>query len=432
MLNFIMYFNLTIFILFTLCYSYQLYYVAYVLWSRKKPLPFADAEVKLHRYAFVTSARNESNVIAELIESIQAQDYPKELIDIYVIADNCTDNTAEIARSCGAKVYERFNTQLIGKGYALDEFFGYIHREMPAHTYDGFFIFDADNLLDPQYTRAMNRVFDQGYRVVTSYRNSRNYGSNWISAGYALWFLRESKYLSKARMLLGTSCAISGTGFLVSDEVICANGGWPYHLLTEDIQFSIANIIKGETIGYADDAIIYDEQPITFKQSWNQRLRWSKGFYQVLINYGTSLVKGIFKGSKQNNHPFACFDMLMTIVPAVFLALLSIVVNGLILLTELNHVYVVQQIVDVTQQAVLFSCFNFYFMLFVLGVITTITEWEQIDAPVSKKVLYVFSFPIFILTYIPISFVALFKQVQWTPIAHGLASAKTSPVQQKS
>ena len=426
MLNFITYFNFTIFILFTLCYSYQLFYVAYVLWQRQKPLPAAEAPVKLHRYAFVTSARNEANVIGELIQSIQAQDYPKELIDIYVIADNCTDNTADIARDLGAQVYERFNTTLVGKGYALDEFFNYIQRQLPEHTYEGFFVFDADNLLDPGYTQAMNRVFDQGYRVVTSYRNSRNYGSNWISAGYALWFLRESKYLSKARMLLGTSCAISGTGFLVSDDVIRANGGWPYHLLTEDIQFSIANILKGETIGYADDAIIYDEQPITFKQSWNQRLRWSKGFYQVLLTYGLSLVKGIFKGNSGNNHPFACFDMLMTIVPAVFLALFSVIVNSLILLTELNHIYVVQQIVDLSQQAVFFSCFNFYFMLFVLGVITTITEWQQIDAPAVKKVLYVFSFPIFFLTYIPISFVALFKQVKWTPIAHGLASANSA------
>lgn len=428
MLNFVTSFNLIIFILFTLCYSYQLYYVIYVLWHKhKQPKDTPPAATaKLHRYAFVTSARNESNVIAQLIDSIHAQDYPAELFDIYVIADNCTDNTAEIARNHGAKVYERFNTTLVGKGYALDEFFYYIRQQSP-NKYDGYFIFDADNILDAGYTQAMNRVFDQGYRVVTSYRNSRNYGSNWISAGYALWFLRESKYLSQARMLLGTSCAISGTGFLVSDSVICDNGGWPYHLLTEDIQFSIANILKGETIGYAADAIIYDEQPITFKQSWHQRLRWSKGFYQVLSNYGTALVKGIFKGHTAENHPFACFDMLMTIVPAVFLMLLSIVVNSLVLLTELNHIYVVQQIVDLTSQSIFLGCFNFYAMLFVLGTITTITEWRQIHATPTQKIGYLFSFPIFILTYIPISIVALFKQVQWTPIAHGLADTAMPP-----
>lgn len=428
-LDFVAYFNLTIFLLFTLCYSYQLYYVAYVLLHRGQPLYLEGTPApQLHRYAFVTSARNESAVIAELIESIQAQDYPKELIDIYVIADNCTDDTASIARSYGAYVYERFNKTLIGKGYALDEFFHHLRSDLPDRQYDGFFVFDADNLLDARYTQAMNRVFDQGYRVVTSYRNSRNYGSNWISAGYALWFLRESKYLSKARMMLHTSCVISGTGFLVSSDVIDENNGWPYHLLTEDIQFSIANILKGEVIGYADDAIIYDEQPITFKQSWNQRLRWSKGFYQVLMTYGLSLVKGITGGirSTKNVRPFACFDMLMTIVPAVFLALLSILVNSMVLLNELNNIYVVQQVVDLTQQSIFMSCFNFYFMLFMLGVITTITEWSQINATTGQKIVYLFSFPIFIMTYIPISFVALFKQVQWTPIAHGVASTQKS------
>ena len=86
-------------------------------------------------------------------------------------------------------------------------------------------VFDADNVLDENYVAEMNKVFGSGYSVVNSYRNSKNYGSNWISAGYALWFLRESKYLNGARMQCGTSCAISGTGFLVSNEIIRENNG---------------------------------------------------------------------------------------------------------------------------------------------------------------------------------------------------------------
>ena len=89
------------------------------------------------------------------------------------------------------------------------------------------------------YISEMNKLFDNGYKVITSYRNSKNFNSNWISAGYALWFLRESKYLNNARMILNTSCAISGTGFLVSDEIIKRNNGWKYHLLTEDLEFSV-------------------------------------------------------------------------------------------------------------------------------------------------------------------------------------------------
>ena len=104
-------------------YLYLFYYLFYVLAQRLKSKKETTPDGKQNRFAFVTSARNEKNVIGELIDSIRAQNYPQELIDVYIIADNCTDNTAEIARAHGAKVYERFNKQLIGKGYALDEFF---------------------------------------------------------------------------------------------------------------------------------------------------------------------------------------------------------------------------------------------------------------------------------------------------------------------
>ncbi len=173
--------------------------------------------------------------------------------------------------------------------------------------YDGYFIFDADNLLDENYIAEMNKVFANGYKVVTSYRNSKNYDTNWLSAGYSLWFLREAKYLNNSRMILKTGCAISGTGFMVSDEIIRKNNGWKHHLLTEDIEFSIDNAIHGEKIGYCGTAVLYDEQPYLFEQSWNQRLRWAKGFYQVFAKYGMELFKSIF-----TKRSFSCYDMFVT------------------------------------------------------------------------------------------------------------------------
>ena len=95
-------------------------------------------------------------------------------------------------------------------------------------VYDGYFVFDADNYVDPNFVREMNNTFDGGhYAALTSYRNSKNFGANWISAGYGLWFLREARFLNFPRMLLGTNCAISGTGFLVSGEVIREKGAGP-------------------------------------------------------------------------------------------------------------------------------------------------------------------------------------------------------------
>ena len=144
----------------------------------------------------------------------------------------------------------------------------------------------------------MNKVFDSGYKIITSYRNSKNYDTNWITAGYSLWFLREARFLNNPRMILNTSCTVSGTGYLVNSSIIRQNNGWKYYLLTEDVEFSAVNIIEGEKIGYCEKAILYDEQPTTFKQSWSQRIRWTKGFYQVTFRYGKILISSIFKKRK--------------------------------------------------------------------------------------------------------------------------------------
>ncbi len=408
----IIFFNCVISVVFTLCYAYQFFYIFVGL--LKKPKKFeASAQ---HRFAVVVSARNESSVIGNLIASIRSQNYPRELVDIFIIADNCTDNTAEIARSAGAIVYERFNKEQVGKGYALDRMFNIIETEYADKNYEGYIIFDADNILDPNYIAEMNKVFDNGYRIITSYRNSKNYDTNWITAGYSLWFLREAKYLNNARMQLGTSCAISGTGFLVSADVIRENNGWIHHLLTEDIEFTTDSIIHGEKIGYCADAILYDEQPTKFSQSYTQRLRWAKGFYQVFKNYGAKLVKGVFKGS------FSCFDMLMTIMPAMLLTLISIAINIIAIPIGIaNHSDELMTLVSLLVKTVA----NFYGMFFLLGLITTITEAEQIHCSKPKRILYLFTFPLFMLTYVPIAIVALFRKIEWKPINHSVSKSLT-------
>ncbi len=408
----IIFFNCVISVVFTLCYAYQFFYIFVGL--LKKPKKFeASAQ---HRFAVVVSARNESSVIGNLIASIRSQNYPRELVDIFIIADNCTDNTAEIARSAGAIVYERFNKEQVGKGYALDWMFNIIETEYADKNYEGYIIFDADNVLDPNYIAEMNKVFDNGYRIITSYRNSKNYDTNWITAGYSLWFLREAKYLNNARMQLGTSCAISGTGFLVSADVIRENNGWIHHLLTEDIEFTTDSIIHGEKIGYCADAILYDEQPTKFSQSYTQRLRWAKGFYQVFKNYGAKLVKGVFKGS------FSCFDMLMTIMPAMLLTLISIAINIIAIPIGIaNHSDELMTLVSLLVKTVA----NFYGMFFLLGLITTITEADQIHCSKPKRILYLFTFPLFMLTYVPIAIVALFRKIEWKPINHSVSKSLT-------
>ena len=422
MLRFLDQVNTIVGMLLFLAYLYQVFYtlygLAFCLCARKEAARQTPAKPS-RRYAALICARNEESVIGELISSLRAQDYPAELLDIYVLADNSTDATARVARQAGAIAFERFNPYQVGKGYALNELFSQIRSRRPLSDYDAFLVFDADNIVDSHFVSAMDRTFAQGYDVLTSYRNSKNFASSWVSAGYSIWFLREARFLNYPRMKLHTNCAISGTGFLVSSKIIEENGGWPYHLLTEDIQFSTVCATKGWRIGYCDDAILYDEQPVTFSQSWRQRMRWAKGFYQVNAHCGIPLLRGCLRGPIR----FSCYDMLMTIAPASLVSLACLAMNLAFLVTALLQPHYVNTMVVLAGKSVLFAFVNFYVILFAMGVLTTITEWKQIKAPAYKKVLYTFTFPVFIFTYVPISIVALFKNVQWTPITHSVAKS---------
>ena len=216
--------NLVIAIIFCICYSYQFLYVIVSLMKKDKP----HQETKAHRFAVLIAARNEETVINHLIDSINTQTYDQGEVTVFVVADNCTDQTAACARKMGAIVYERFDQTKIGKGHAMEFLLNQMEKDYAP--FDGYFVFDADNVLDQNYILEMNKTFSDGYDIITSYRNSKNYGDNWISSGYAIWFLWESEFLNRGRMLLGTSCAVSGTGFFFSRRIIEKYGGWKFFL----------------------------------------------------------------------------------------------------------------------------------------------------------------------------------------------------------
>ena len=158
--------------------------------------------------------------------------------------------------------------------------------------------------------------------------------------------------------------------------------------------------------------MLYDEQPTTFYQSYIQRLRWSKGFYQVFMKYSKGLIKGIFKGS------FSCYDMFMTLTPAMLLTLLSTVINTIAVPIGLA---LGSEEIPMVLKSLMQTFLSFYGIFFLLGTVTTLTEWKQIHCKTSKKLLYMLTFPLFMLTYVPISIIALFKKVKWEPIKHSVS-----------
>lgn len=407
-------FNFVVAVLFAVCFFYQ--FIFFIIGYVRNEVKIPKAK-KQHTYAFFIAAHNEEAVIANLVQSIKAQDYPSELIDIFVVADACTDETAARAREAGAIVYERNDLARKGKSWVMDYGFDRILNDYPG-KHEAFIIFDADNLLAPDYVTIMNDAFDQGYLALTSYRNSKNFGSSWISAAYSIWFLREARFLNNARMLCGTSCAVSGSGYLVSSKIVEAMHGWDFHTLTEDIQFSTFCAVHGIQIGYAP-AEFFDEQPLTLSASIKQRRRWVKGFYQVFFTYGGQLGQAIAK-----RRSFAAYDLLMVIAPATLLTLITLLSNGTFLVVGgLSHGFLAT---DAEMQACLRSILITFGLMYVTGfmmaLLTTVIERKHIHCrPRWRVVTNLFTYPLFMFTYIPLTVSALFLKVDWVPTPHDIS-----------
>lgn len=396
--------NLLIGGLFFLCYAYQLVYLLVsLLPARKQRLP-----ARQHRFAVLIAARNEQAVLGQLLKSLAAQRYPRERFTVCVVADNCTDATAAVALVHGARVFTRQDAHRVGKGYALDFLLHRLWETAGNDAYDAYLVLDADNLLEPDYLQQMDKTLSQGYDVVTGYRNSKNYGDNWISAGYALWFLRDSRQLNGARARLEIGCVVSGTGFAFTHVVAQRQGGWPFHTLTEDTEFTAAHLCAGDRIGYCPQAVLYDEQPVRISQSMRQRMRWAKGYFQVLRRYGRRLTAGALRGC------FACYDLMAAILPAFLLSLVSLAVNGVDAVVCAAAGRPAWPALLALGQAVLGACGTLY----LFGGVTLMTEWRRIRVPAAKKLGYFLLFPLFMLTYLPAAVAALFCRVGWKPVEH--------------
>lgn len=394
--------NILLCALLALCYAYQFVYII-ISYTTKRRAP--DTE-KRSRLAVLVCARNEEAVISRLLSSLAEQDYPKDKYAVFVAADNCTDTTARVAREGGATVYERHDTEKVGKGFALDFLIKSIKRELGESAFDAFVVFDADNVAAKNYLTEINKTLALGYDCVTSYRAPLNYADNWITAGQGMCFLRDMVLLNRARMVVGGASFVSGTGYAFTNRLTESfGGGWPFTTLTEDCEFTVYNAVSGTKMGYSDTARFYDEQPTKFRQSWNQRIRWCRGGIQVFVKYIRRLLREIFRGKL-----LSCLDMAMCMAPAYLISVGVTLVNtvGTVIALALGTSPVEIAIsLAVTLAGV-------YLAFLAFSVPLTVSEWKMLGTSSTKKLLYMFTFPFFMLTFLPITCVALVKRrVVW-------------------
>lgn len=386
-----------------------------------------------HRYAILVAARNEEAVIGHLIDSIQKQDYPSDLVDIFVVADNCTDATASIVRRLDAICYERTDPNHRTKGFALQFLVEQIRRDYGIDTYDGYFIFDADNLLKSDYISRMNDAFDSGEKIITSYRNTKNFGDNWISASYGLHWLRTIRTEHRARSVFHLATRIQGTGFLFASELI--KNGWNYTSLTEDRAFCADAVAAGYSISYQDAAEFYDEQPTNLRIVFRQRIRWAKGHLQAFAETSPKLFKHIFIPTDFRTNQatstfdsglhslpdalrrrFMSFDMLTVVFPRSLISSFRKILLGafsLILLLESKT----------NLPTLSIGLLSAFLLSYVAGIATAayIFFIERRRLPrISpfQKIWYSFTFPLFDMIGRLAMIIALFIKVDWKPIPH--------------
>ena len=386
-----------------------------------------------HKYAVLIAARNEQTVIGNLVDSIRSQDYPSELVTIFVVADNCTDETARVAREAGAVVYERFDSEHRTKGYALQFLVKNIEADYGVKSFEGYFFFDADNLLKRDFISRMNDAFDSGEKIITSFRNTKNFATNWISSSYAIHWYRTVRNEHRARSFLRLATRIQGTGFLVANEIL--KDGWNYVSLTEDRELSAFAATNGYSISYNDKAEFYDEQPTDVKIMMRQRIRWAKGHLWAFTHYGWVLFKNIFTHKTQNNQfraktkvgglfnylqrSFSCYVMFWTVFPrglTAFIRRFLIMILGFCILIRdgSTGIQLLDPLLHYLSTISGHMCGAIFTAVYILSI-----EYRRIPScnPL-RMIWYSITFSLFDKIGMVSTLIALFKKVEWKPIPH--------------
>ncbi|WP_051217367.1 glycosyltransferase family 2 protein [Paenibacillus assamensis] len=356
------------------------------------------------RFIIMVPAHNEEAVIGNLVENLHKMDYPKELYEVCVIADGCSDRTGDIARKLGATVIE--HTYLPGerKGkpygikYAIEQY-----GDRMDNDFDGIAFFDADNLVSLNYLKEMNNHLLNGDKLIQCYLDSKNPNDNWVTMGYSVSyiFMNRSWQLAKSRLGLGN--AIGGTGFCV-DTALFRKIGWTARSLTEDLEFTIQCLLEGVPAKWCHFARVYDEKPESFKSSCIQRLRWARGHWDVCFKYSHRLIWRFI--SKLDVKAFDGFMYLINPGKIVLSAMTGILVLVSIA-TNLSDMH------PLIPWQVWMSCLLFQFVY--VGYAQLLDSNHKVSIFRSYVYLYFFNF-----TYVPLFIWSLItmKNVNWNPTKH--------------
>lgn len=380
--------------------AFSLWFLLTALLFWKRPAPYPRRAPKT-RFACLIPARNEEAVVAALVHSLRAQNYPDALYDVYVIPNNCTDGTADAARAAGARLL-LCSAPVRRKGDALHEA---VARLLPR-DYDAFCLFDADNLVHPDFLARMNDAILAGARVAKAGMRVKNPRDSWVAGCYALYFTLNDTFFNRSRASLGLSAKLVGTGVAVHREVLERLGGWNTATIAEDAELAAQCAALGERVRWVPEAITYDEAPTSFRVSLTQRRRWCGGVMSVAQAELPRLLRAAPAAGRARRADL-CFFLLapfaqaLSPVPALLRASEAAVSGRL----------------GAWAASLLFAwCGASLFSLLLARLAPERALWRSAAL-----------FPLFMASFLPLQVLSLLRRsTVWTPIPHGAAVPRQS------
>jgi cellulose synthase/poly-beta-1,6-N-acetylglucosamine synthase-like glycosyltransferase len=384
-------------------FSVTLYQIIISLAGFRKKAGPENVYAPQKSFAVLVAAHNEEKVIGPLLQNLQSLDYPKELYEVFVICDNCTDRTAEIVASHGVHAMIRKDAARRGKGFAMEWMLEKLWKQ--ERQYDAVLVFDADNLVSTNFLREMNNKLMDGQQVIQGYIETKNPYDSWISISYAITYWFTNRMWQEARHNWGMATTLAGTGMCFEAKLL-KEMGWNAYSLTEDVEFTARCIGNNIFPTWASKAIVYDEKPITLMSSFRQRVRWIRGHTDCALRYMKPLMLQAIRTRR-----FAHFDAAMYLFqPIRFLFVAAVwVMSYLQLATPLSEQIELLLMVPDWAWIALNAAL---FLQFPLVMIVERRPW--------KSYWGLILFPVFQFTWFPITLIGLLtsKNKNWSHTEH--------------
>lgn len=262
------------------------------------------------KFALIIPSHNEEVMIGKVLDNVKAIQYPKNLFDLIVVADNCYDKTAEIARKKGAIVYERFDKERVGKGHVLDWIITKLLDEKADH--DAFVIIDADSFVSQNFLQVMNKKICQGHSIIQGFYSILNPTQSWLTCLMYASFSITHYLRPLAKNKLGFSASLSGNGMCFSREIF-QRYGWKCFSTIEDAEYYIKLLFDNVKVEFAPEAVVYAQMPTSLAGARSQRIRWESNYLNFIKQYFFPLLS-----SSIRRRSLVMFEGAMDLLPPAF------------------------------------------------------------------------------------------------------------------